>query len=759
VYTPIEVVDFIIHSVEDVMQVEFGKSLSDEGVSVLDPFTGTGTFIVRLLQSGIIKSKDLKRKFESEIHANEIVLLAYYIASVNIEETYHGITGGEYASFDGAVLTDTFQLGEEDSQVTFDSVLAQNMERVAQQKKIPMNVIISNPPYSSGQREGNDNNKNLKYKFLDTKITNTFAKESSATLKTNIYNSYMRAFRFASDRIGKSGVIGFVTPGTIIEANSADGFRKSLANEFSKIYCFNLRGNGRTSGEECRREGEPLFAAHGGKGGSLNPIAITILVKTPDHKGDCEIYYYDIGDYLKRNEKLGIIKEFGSIKNINWQKVVPNNEGDWINHRNDDFAQFLELGKKESASKSIFQIYSSGVKSNRDPWVYNFSKDILSSSMSAMIKTFNSEIQRFHNDWGNKSRKLWPEASGYVESDSRKIKWTRELLADVLKNKTGKFKTSSIIVSLYRPFCKQWLYFSRRFNNTVYQIPSLFPTPDHKNVLICVNGAGAQKDFSVFITDLVPDFHAMQTGQCFPLYFYKSYDSGETLDLLMQGSNQDSHGFVKNDAITDFALDEFRRAYSDLKIGKEDIFYYIYGLLHSKAYRSLYQNDLKKMLPRIPFIKNFRGFSKIGKSLAALHLNYENVEPYDLVEEVKKDAPNAKSKMFKIHKMKFGKNSDGIDRSKILINEYMTLSGIPNAAYDYVVNGKSAIEWAMDRYEVTVDLNSKGEGSGIKNDPNEWSNDPRYIIDLIKRIVRVSMETNRLLSELPKFELVEDKKP
>jgi predicted helicase len=750
VYTPVEVVDFIINSVEAVLKDEFGQSLSDKNVHILDPFTGTGTFIVRLLQSGIIKPEDLKRKFKSELHANEIVLLAYYIAAINIEETYHGITGGEYTPFDGVVLTDTFQLSEDEAQGTFESALPENSERVERQKRAPIQVIISNPPYSAGQRDANDNNQNLEYPKLDMRIRDTYARESSATLKNSLYDSYIRGIRWATDRLGEYGVIGFVTNGGFIDSNAADGLRKAIGKEFSRIYCFNLRGNARTQGEDRRKEKGNVFGE-----GTRTPVAITLLIKRKDQSSPCEIKYHDIGDYLSREEKLKIIHDFGSIKNIKWEAITPNQEGDWINQRSVEYENYTSVGDKKNGDDSIFEIYSRGVATSRDNWVFNFNKSELRSNMTEMISFYNNEVERFKNAFGTKAKDKWPDPEDFVNSDSKKIKWSRELFWDVAAFKKYSFEISSLVLSVYRPFTKQHLYFNRRFNNTIYLLPKLFPTEQHANVVFALTGSGSTKPFSVFISSLIPDLEMISKGQCFPLYYYEKPEEGETADLLKANEKPDKHGYIKRDAITDFALEMFQKSYNDKKITKEDIFYYVYGLLHSPTYRSKYQNDLKKMLPRIPIVKDFWGYSKTGRDLAEYHLNYETVEPYNLKEEIGEGAPKKAKELYRVNEtgMKFPKVKKEEDRTTIIFNPHVTLKGIPLEAYDYVVNGKSAIEWVMERYAVTTD-----KDSGIKNDPNEWSDDPRYIVDLVKRVVRVSIETNRLVGELPKFELLEETK-
>lgn len=749
VYTPIEVVDFIIQSVEDVMQEEFGKSLSDKDVHILDPFTGTGTFIVRLLQSGIIKKEDLKRKFTSEIHANELVLLAYYIATINIEETYHELSGGDYVPFEGAVLTDTFQLTEKETQMAFAAAVPEIHKRADAQQNSKITVIISNPPYSAGQGDGNDNNQNLKYPALDEKIGNTYAKESKAINKNSLYDSYIRGIKWATERIGDEGVVGFVTNGSFIDSNLADGLRKSLAKEVSKIFCFNLRGNQRTSGELSRKEGGKIFDS-----GSRTPVAITIFIKSKKHTGPADIYYYDIGDYLDRKTKLQVISDFKSVKGVSWSQITSNDEGDWINHRNPEFDLFLSLGDKDIKNPcSVFSYYGPAVITNRDAWVINFNKIQLEKQMGSMVETYNKE-RDFFKIKSEQQNTL--KVEDVVNSDLKKISWTRGLRNHVKRNIEHGYNKKAVVIGLYRPFCKQYLYFDEAFVESPGINRHLFPS-GQENIVICITNK-SHFYFSAIISNSVSEYGLVngRNGgtQCFPLYYYDN--TGEE-NILFSNKKVEIDGYVRRDAITDFALKEFQEKYNDKAITKEDIFYYVYGLLHSSTYREKYQNDLKKMFPRIPLLKDFWGFSKTGRELAEIHLNYETIEPYKLQEIISDNAPKEEKKLYVVDSagMKFSKEKKIADKTTILFNPFITLKGIPLGAYDYVVNGKSAIEWVVERYCITKDLNAKGEGSGILNDPNEWSDNPRYIIDLVKRVVAVSMETNKLVSELPSFELLE----
>lgn len=739
VYTPVPVVDFILRSADVALRRHFGQSLSSEGVQILDPFTGTGTFLVRLIQSGLIAPEALERKYGSELHANELVLLAYYIATVNIETAYHGATGN-YRPFDGMILVDTFQMREAGDLVD-RVVLPENNERAERQLAQPIQVIVGNPPYSAQQDSENDNNKNLTYPTLDGRIRGTYAERSNAKLLKNLYDSYIRAIRWASDRIEDRGIVAYVTNGSFLEANNMDGLRLSLAGEFSHLYIFNLRGNARTQGEQRRMEGGGIFDA-----GSRTPVAITIMVKDPHHEGASQLHYHDIGDYLSREEKLAIIDDFASIDRMPWQRLRPNAEGDWINQRDPAFDAFVPLGDKDGAdTQAVFDMYSLGVTTNRDAWAYNSSPVALEANMRRMIETYNGERERYARACAGLQKDEWPAVEKVIDTDARKISWTRALKADASRNKAYAFEAESIVQSMYRPYSKQWLYFNRRFNEMVYQQPRLFPTPRHENTVISVTGIGASKRFSCVATDAIPNLHLHDTGQSFPLYWYEHSEDSRGRrqgEMFADGAAADAEGYIRRDAISDWALGEFRRHYADDAINKEDIFWYVYGILHSPEYKDRFASDLKKMVPRIPYAADFRAFSDAGRELGQWHLGYETVEPYPLEEEFKRLVMEDAD--YRVHKMVFGKRGGEKDKSVIVYNPNVILKGIPLAAYDYVVNGKPALEWVMERYAVTVH-----KESGIKNDPNDWSDDPRYIVDLVKRIVRVSIETVRIVASLP----------
>lgn len=755
VYTPVEVVDFIIRSVAYIIQKEFGRSLSDENVHILDPFTGTGTFITRLLQSGVISREALTRKYRKEIHANEIVLMAYYIASINIENVYHSLMPDDsYKSFDGICLTDTFQLGEEGSDENlFSEQFPANSKRVIAQKKCPITVIIGNPPYSIGQKSANDNTQNEFYPTLDNRIITTYRAESeikSATSVKTLRDSYIKAFRWASDRLDskEGGIIGFVTNGKYLNGISQDGMRKCFEKEFSSIYIFNLRGDQRTSGELSHKEGGKIFGS-----GSRTPIAITILVKkrkgcdTPKAK----IYYHDIGDYLSREDKLRIIKQMGDISNpaMMWKNIVPNEHGDWLNKRNEMFKLFIPIEPEKKFAKgqrSFFETYAIGVATNRDAWTYNFSIVKVQTNMSSMIDFYNKEVERYAIS--DKKQDI----KDFIHKDATKISWTAILINRAKKHQTFKFNQESLRRSCYRPFSICNLYFNRYFNEAIGLSPLLFPTPQHKNLVICVSGIGASKDFSTIITDSIPCLDLVEKSQCFPLYWYDNSEA-EIIDLFNQGSKNEMDRYVRRDGVTDWILDTARKQYG-YKVTKEDIFYYVYGLLHSPEYRTEFATDLKKSLPRLPLVEkadDFWAFSKAGRELANLHLNYETIEPYKKCNILYAPFTNKGDRInYHVEKMRFGKiDSKTVDKSIIHFNNAITIEHIPAEAYEYVVNGKSAIEWIMERYAITTD-----KKSGITNDPNDWArehNDEKYIFNLLLRIINVSVQTVEIVKGLPRL--------
>lgn len=721
VYTPIEIVDFILHSVSEALEREFGNSLGDQGVHILDPFTGTGTFIVRMLQTGLIGDDQLRPKYLSEIHANEIVLLAYYIATINIEHAFHSRIPGEYRPFPGAVLTDTFEMSEAGSPIDVE-MFVDNSERVLKQAGIKdIRVILGNPPYSIGQRNENDNNRNMSYPVLDQRIKNTYARQSSAGLKKGLYDSYIRAFRWASDRIGDTGIVCFVSNAGWLDGAGMDGFRKSLVDEFSSIYVFNLRGNQRTSGETSRKEGGKVFGS-----GSRTPIAITMLVKNPTSGKKGEISYHDIGDYLSRDEKLGIIADFESMSSMSWKTLKPDANGDWLSLRDPSFQRFAKIGdEKYHEPLGMFETYSLGLVSNRDVWAYGFSQAGVAANISSMIEFYNSEVERYVRE-GN-----GVDIDEFIDTTPSKIKWTHNLKTELAAKRPISMLPDAVSPSLYRPFCKQHVYFDRKLIERVYQLPRLFPTAEHENRAICATGIGASRNFSVLMTDAIPNLDTLEKCQCFPLYWYERQDGAG----LFAGETT----YVQHDGITDATLATYRAAYGDT-ISKEDIFYYTYGILHSPEYRERFGDNLRKELPRVPMAADFEAFCRAGRKLGDLHLGYESIEPWPLAEVV---APGAKPS-YRVEKLRYPKDGKVENKSAIIVNPTLMLTGIPDKAYRYEINGQSALWWVKDRYQFKTD-----KDSGIVNDPNKWSDDPRYVVDLIARVARVSMETVAIVDALP----------
>lgn len=712
VFTPVQIVDFIINSVDSALNKYFGKSLASENVHILDPFTGTGTFITRTLyflqqqmKEGKITYEDILRKYLHELHANEIVLLSYYIAAVNIEAVFDEINGPErgYQPFNGIVLTDTFESTENQNTLD-DDMFGTNNERLKKQQEDPITAIISNPPYSAKQHDANDNNANIHYPSLEDRIAKTFVKYSKTSNSSATYDSYIKAFRWATDRIKDQGVIGFVTNGSFIDNNSSDGLRKCLFNEFNYLYIFNLRGNQRTSGETSRKEGGKIFGS-----GSRAPIAISILIK--DNSNIHKLFYCDIGNYLSRLDKLKIISSNESISRMNWNSILPDANDDWINQRDRNYQNYISLFDKTNEN-SIFKYSAIGSGTYRDPWVSGFSKNKVLKNSVNLINNYNEDVKK---EGGSGQKPLM--------RDSRKIKWTTNLEEKFKLGKVLEYHPQNIKMELYRPFTKKWLM----FDSDLVERPGQYLTKwGEKNLAIITTGRSTSKGFSTIISDLIPDRNLMSGGS----------------QGFMKFNNEDvSTLFIDKSNINEAVIKKF-------KLDANSIFYYVYGILNSKNYQEKYQNDLRKDLARIPLVKNKERYIKVGKKLADLHLNYETIPMYEGSTIEYNGTPN-----YQVKKMKFAKkrNKDGKlekDRSTIIFNDSITIENIPEKAYQYVVNGKSAIEWIMDQYQVKTD-----KKSGITDDPNEYSDDPKYIFNLLLRIINVSVQTVDLIKQLPPLEI------
>lgn len=749
VYTPVEVVDFINQSVADLMEKEFGRTLSDRDVHIIDPFTGTGTFLVRLMQQGLIRPEALREKYLHELHANEIVLLAYYIASVNIETACHDLIGEDYLSFPGICLTDTFELYEktesERQELSHleDPYLGANSRRADDQRRQPMRVIIGNPPYSVGQTSANDNAQNEIYPLLEARIAETYAAGTNATNKNALYDSYIKAFRWAADRLGPAGgVIGFVTNAGWLTGQAMDGLRKCFEKEFSSIYVYNLRGNARTKGALRQKEAGNVFGS-----GSRTPIAITLLVKGPAAAGEkARIYYREMGDYMSRTEKLAAVKAMKSAAAPSFpqQELHPNDHGDWLDQRSERFTAYPLLGDKKDKANThtlFTPVYSRGIATARDSWCYNFSSPALARHMETTIGFYNATLCAAKEEGQLDSDFAFP-------FDSTKITWTRATMQNFFRRRMYTFSEKKIVPSMYRPYCREWLYYDPYLNEMIYQMPKIFPQgASLPNLVICVPGVGGSWDGFPLITNIIPCLDMLGRTQCFPLYWYeKKVTEGSLFDAAQDDA------YVRHDGVSDWALREARAQYGDRGISKEDIFFYVYGFLHSPDYRTQFAADLTKSLPRVPFVdrmEDFAAFRDAGRALAELHLHYENrPAPEGVVIE-------KRAEDYTVEKMRFGRNGKEKDKSVIYYNDAVTLRDIPPEVYGYVVNGRSAVEWVMERYRVMTD-----KASGIRNDPNDWArehDDPQYILRLLLSVMTVSLKTMDIVRSLPKLDLKKDK--
>ena len=709
VYTPQPIVDFMVNSVEHILETEFNRSLSDTGVHIIDPFVGTGNFIVRLMQD--IQGPTLEEKYKNELHCNEILLLPYYIASLNIEHEYFQRTR-TYRPFEGIALADTFELLEERQTQLFTQ---ENTERVERQKAADMFVVIGNPPYNVGQANENDNNKNRKYPMMDKLIEETYVQDSRAQLKNKLYDPYVKAILWASKRIGEEGVVAFVTNNGFLDGTAFDGMRKHLAQDFTKIYHIDLKGNARTSGERRRKEGGNVFDDQIRVG-----VGISFFIKKAETTSEMtEVWLYSVDDYLKAREKQKFLVDFGDYTNVPMKQVTVDAKHTWLTESlHAEFDAFIPMcGKdvRDEPANVIFKTYSLGVSTNRDTWAYNFNQNTLNRNIQQMIETYNTEVAR----WTQRTN--WDiSVDDFVMSNETKIKWSSGLKNKLKSGKFAHFLPEKIRAAHYRPFTKLSLYFDpRMMTERAAVFPSIYPTPDteSENCVICVSGVGSNKPFQSLMVGVVPDLHLTGDSQCFPFYTY------------------DEDGTNRQENITDWALAQFRDHYGDDTITKWDIFHYNYAVLHHPDYREKYQANLKRDLPHIPFVKDFWGFTNAGTALADLHVNYESVPKYDHLKYI--ETPGLPID-WRVEKMKLSK-----DKTQLKYNDYLVVDGIPVETYDYRLGNRSALEWVVDQYRVKTD-----KRSGIVNDPNR-ADQPRYIVDLIARVINVSVKTVELVKNLP----------
>ena len=727
VYTPQPIVDFMVNSAQHLLQTEFNHSLADEGVHIIDAFVGTGNFIVRLMRD-IPKTK-LEAKYRNELWCNEVLLLPYYIATLNIEHEFYAATG-TYLPFEGISLVDTFELAE-DRQLSL--LTAENTARVAKQQASPMFVVIGNPPYNAGQINENDNNKNRNYPTLEARVRETYAKDSTATLKNSLYDTYVKALRWASDRIGEQGIVALVTNNSFLTGTSFDGMRKHLAEDFDAIYIVDLGGNARRD----------KLVADASVFGIRVGVSINFFVKRPArdrHQGlrsagacpprslhgeenSARIFYFRTDDAWNKHQKFDFLTQTEHVGNVDWQTLEPDARNTWLTEGlNPEFLTFMPIGskaakleKKEPAGV-IFHKFSNGLKTNRDAWAYNFNRDALAENMQRMIGAYNAQVSQWRDRDDSEIR-----VDDFVDADLRKIKWSGDLKTALKKGVFAAFSDKKLRTSLYRPFTRSFLFFDRLMNNGTFLQPYLFPTSEteQENLVLSVAGTGHRTGFGCLVSNVIPNVDlAYEKGQCFPFYFY------------------DEDGTNRRENITDWALQNFRSHYGDDTITKWDIFNYTYGILHHAEYRERYAADLKRDLPHIPYAPDFWAFANAGAKLAELHVHYEAQPQYPLtfVEDETRQLD------FRVERMKLSK-----DKTSLLYNEFLTLEGIPAEVFSYRLGQYSALEWVVKQYRVKTDARS-----GIVNDPNDAAN-PRYIVALIGSVITVSLETCKIVEGLPAF--------
>jgi len=732
VYTPQEIVNFMCGSVAEVLEKEFGKSLSSPGVYIIDPCTGTGNFVVNLLRR--MPGRDLPRMYRKQLFANEVMLLPYYIASLNIEHAYYELTGS-YEPFEGLCFVDTLDLAE-GSQHSLGFMTQKNAERVERQRRSPITVVVGNPPYNMGQQNENDNNKNREYKIVDKRIKDTYAEDSKATLKTKLYDAYVKFFRWAVDRLqGRDGIICFVSNNSFIDQQAFDGMQKHLLKDFTDIYHVDLHGN-------VRKNPKLSGTTHNVFGIQVG-VGITIAIRCAIG-GKHQLHYHRVPEYWRKEDKLAWLARKMNFASVEWQKLPPY---EWLTEGRKEFEDFTTMGMKEAKpaeieAETIFKTYSLGVSTNRDEVVYDFDRVVLADRVRDFCENYNSEVDRYKRS--GKGKKL----DDFL--DYSKVKWSSTLKLRAQRAKYAEFSKERIREVFYRSFTRRYLYLDDLLVDRPGSSRTFIPSEAARNenlVICCTNHT--QIPFIAQITNLIPDAAVGgRAGHCFPFFVY------------------DADGSNRRQNITDWALEHFRKHYKDEKITKWDIFYYVYGVLHHPEYRSKYAENLKRELPRIPLAKDFWGFSKAGKELARLHIEYESLEPWPLkfIEAssgvlgadvaaslprhggVKPPLRNADLKIgatiplsYRVEdKMRLAK-----DHRSLKVNDSLTLGGIPPETFEYRLGNRSALEWAIDQYQVTED-----EHSGIRSDPNR-PDDPEYIVRLVGQVIHVSLETVRIVKCLP----------
>jgi predicted helicase len=725
VYTPQEIVEFMVASVDEVLQREFGKSLATPGVKILDPCVGTGNFLVNIIKHIAATSRTaLREKYAHDLFCNEISLLPYYVASMNIEHEYDAVMG-EYVPFEGVCFVDTLELAE--SQQLPLWMVEENTERIKSEKEADIMVVIGNPPYNVGQISENDNNKNRKYPVIDQRIKETYAKASKASNKNALADMYVKFFRWATDRLqGRDGIVCFVTNNSFVDQIAFDGMRQHMLKDFTRIYHLDLHGN--------VRQNPKISGTKHNVFGIQVGVGITIAVRSAQHS-ESALYYSRVPEDWTKVEKLNDLQKHGKLTGVDWQQMMPDAKNTWITDGlQPEFATFLPIGNRETKSarinpleiKTLFKLYSQGIQTARDDWMYDFNRGRLASKASGMIETYNAELARWIRAGMPK------DVDSFVMNDETKIKWSSRLKECLARKTEAKYAETSIRTALYRPFTHRWLYFDNIMTHRQGMFPKIFPTPisEQENTVLIVSDVAHRASFSVLATNIIPDIHllaSVDVYQCFPYYTYSE-----------DGSN-------RRENITDWALGQFRARYGE-SVSKWDIFHYVYAMLHHPQYREHYAENLKRDLPHIPLLARVEAYQAavgIGRALMNLHINYEQQEPYPLTQPEDPSVPFGQLHI--VEKMKLLS-----DRSAIVVNKGLMLAGIPEVCFHYRLGNRSALEWVIDQYQVSRDARS-----GITSDPNRLE-DQEYIVRLVKQVVTVSVRTVALVDELAQAVTQED---
>ena len=729
VYTPNEIVNFMIEGTEYLLHKHFGKTLADKNVDILDPATGTATFVTSIIDH--MPNQDLLYKYKNEIHANEVAILPYYIANLNIEFMFKQKMG-YYEEFKNLCFVDTLDntnaLLYSGKQETMFGLSSENSERIKRQNSKKISVVIGNPPYNANQQNENENNKNREYPNIDKRIKDTYIKHSTAQ-KTKVYDMYARFYRWASDRLDKNGILAFVTNRSFIDSRTFDGFRKCLQEDFTACYIIDTKSDVRAN-PKIAGTTHNVFGIQTG-------VAIMFLVKKEDKVGDCKIEYAVMEDNWRKEEKLDWLRTH-KLQNISFQKITPDKNNNWINLADNDFESLITLAdndvKRGNKSEAVFKLFSNGIVTARDEWTFDLNKESLHQKAKYFCDFYKKEKSR----WLNSDQQ--EPINDFVD---RTIKWTEELESHLKKGSKLEFAESKIRNSLYRPFISQFTYFDRIITHRVYQNEIIFGIEDEfENKVIWFSGIAGSKVFQTLASTKVASFDLLEKTQCLPLFRYD--ENGNRIDN-----------------ITDWGLEQFVNHYKDKKIKKEDIFHYVYAVLHNPAYRKKYELNLKREFPRIPFYKDFWQWAKWGKQLMDLHINYEDARPYKLkvINSETKSAHKKQKEMFakveepevlyahqpKIKvKLRLDKQNGTIE-----IDELTLLKDIPKEAWEYKLGNRSAIEWILDQYK---EKKPSDPTIAEKFNTYKFADYKDQVIELIKKVTTVSVETMRIIREMEQID-------